>query len=708
MERPMSPEVSLIPRACQKSILPSRFGRPRILPWKNNLTGLSRTHNLFFLASIDKILVFEPQFPSHELRSFRLKIRLPTTRPGLPGQHTPDSPHAINRLLIERLGTLEILAVACDDGDVIAYYIKDIQYAIDNKVFKVRQNGHWVGGDGHLLPLFHQNVGKSAWGLAVHREARMLAVSANTKEVTVYGFALTQGDGRSSPSCQNSNLFEDVTHIPVSFRDTGWRMILRSDSNASNIPDVSFCNTPEDPNGRFLASTNIHGVTTLWDLQYNCCIEEFVVRTRQRHGLFEQWNLQMSGKHGGWHVLFLDKRSFGVAKPEERQTANLFWDGNTGESEDQSSPGEEELYEDTDEISSEEEETASGIESGIESAEAEENQGTEGPPSNSNQYVSLVDQSPTHRSFIANHRPPGDLESVNERSQFWMRVLPECGAGFLSPLPNSPILLASIRDAYLLQPESDTSGRTRLIHNTDPQKPPEVVSNGKVLGLGCIMAFDFSSQLPQPFCPIQTLHNPLKESFSLSSLIHQCERLNMVDEIPELGIVVIGCGKGRVAIIQLIKRPVLQNSSETGAARTGSKPKSREGRRGDSVSVSDDIQTSTGGFGTTINHSTCWQCGKPRVDQDQWQQKTKPIKAPTRNGEIYTFKLLHKIPLQDQEQDGERPPFPLVGTAVGPVPGSRQRWRIILTYLDGSILGYEICRVKDKGNGTFGVPEIQV
>ncbi|KAL5377600.1 hypothetical protein DPSP01_009654 [Paraphaeosphaeria sporulosa] len=101
----------------------------------------------------------------------------------------------------------------------------------------------------HILPLQHINVGSSAWGLAVHRNARLIAISANTHLVTVVAYGLSQPEGG-----QNEFAFP---------RDQNQTITLRSQTN---IPAVSFDNTGGDPTGRWLASSSIDGLTHLWDL----------------------------------------------------------------------------------------------------------------------------------------------------------------------------------------------------------------------------------------------------------------------------------------------------------------------------------------------------------------------------------------------------------------------------------------------------------
>ena len=718
MEYSLDHDVSLIRKSCERSTLPDQFGRSQLLQWKNNLTGLSRAYNLFFIASIDKILVFEPHFPTQELGSSNLKIKLPVSSPGLPGHHSIDHPHAINQILVGELGDFEIVVAACDDGDVVAYYVKDIQYAIDAGASKIRRDGQWDSRNDRLRPILHENVRKSAWGLAIHREARMLAVSANTKEITIYSFALTGGDAHSSlEGGEGDSIFNDIretTNGPVFLYDrrSNRRMTLRTDSVASNIPNISFCNTPEDPHGRFLASTNIVGVTIIWDLEHSCTVEEVVLRTRSPRATFEQWNLRMSEKHGGWNIRFLDKRSFRTTDSGDRTPTNLFWDVHPGDSRLASWVGNsDDDFEGTEVSGSEEDEE----EIDIQLDDNEVLPGSVEPHSNLIQQLLPTTVSSTHSGLFIKDRS-GYLESINDRSQFWMSVLTDCRAGERSTLPSCPILHTSIRDVFMLQPECDTSGRTRPVPKEDAESAPNVVdSPSKVManrlapGLGPILSFDFSSELPQPFCPIQVLHNPLKESLPFSSLITQCERLNMVDEIAELGVVVIGCGKGKVAIVQLIKHSIpLPTSTGTGHPCSESKRRKRQRTSRGSPTIDPGIP-----FGGRELEST----EKPRPDghsgkvhrrggQDQYVPNW--VTLPSRNNEIYTFKLAHKLPLPEQELSGERPRLPLVGIAVGPVQGSKRRWRILLTYSDGTILSYEVCRAKDKGHDATGVQEIFV
>jgi hypothetical protein len=88
-------------------------------------------------------------------------------------------------MLIGNLGTHEVLLLGCDDGDVLAYYTHSISFAVLSK----HQSTQAL-----IKPFFHENVGLSVWGLALHEKSRLLAASSNLKEVTVFVFACSNHD----------------------------------------------------------------------------------------------------------------------------------------------------------------------------------------------------------------------------------------------------------------------------------------------------------------------------------------------------------------------------------------------------------------------------------------------------------------------------------------------------------------------------------
>ncbi|KAJ4289810.1 Mitochondrial DNA replication protein yhm2 [Kalmusia sp. IMI 367209] len=161
--------------------------------WRCELTALSRVYNLYFVAWNDRIRIYQPGFPNQTLSVEPVwTLTVPATGVPTPPGIDLEDPHSINRLHVDYLGNSEILLIACDDGDIVGYRTSNIHQAIKNKQDAgMDQDG--VDQDG--MRCFElQNIGASAWGLAVHREARLIAISANTHVVKVIAYALSKPD----------------------------------------------------------------------------------------------------------------------------------------------------------------------------------------------------------------------------------------------------------------------------------------------------------------------------------------------------------------------------------------------------------------------------------------------------------------------------------------------------------------------------------
>lgn len=191
-------------------------------------TGLSQLYNLYFLANQDSIYIYQLTFPAQHFTSQpALILDLPECLSGTRrGEVDPSHPHAVNRLHVGNLGSEEILLVSCDDGDVIGYHISAIQRFIDareqSQLLRQQRQGPAGLDNARLdstfdeveddLPeaFFHKNVRRSAWGLAVHEEARLIAVSANSHVITLFAFALTNKiPDKGNDGYFNHNYFDD-------------------------------------------------------------------------------------------------------------------------------------------------------------------------------------------------------------------------------------------------------------------------------------------------------------------------------------------------------------------------------------------------------------------------------------------------------------------------------------------------------------------
>ena len=162
---------------------------PHIARWRLNVTALSQVYNLYFVAYKNQIHVSRPRscvtntLPVYP--DLVLKPRASAMSHHVGGGIDREFPHQVNHLIVGDLGLKEILLLAFDDGDVIAYYTAQIEEAL------VHQESKEERSLVPIEPFFHENVDKSAWGLAIHKESRLIAVGTNNHNVAVFIFALT-------------------------------------------------------------------------------------------------------------------------------------------------------------------------------------------------------------------------------------------------------------------------------------------------------------------------------------------------------------------------------------------------------------------------------------------------------------------------------------------------------------------------------------
>lgn len=164
---------------------------PQFEQHRMNLTALSQTYNLYFVAFRNQIYVYRPRNLDHSVPGKPdLVIRPPSlTGRAKPRSIFPDHPHCVNSMIVGDLGSLEILLVAFDDGDVYAYFTQGLEAEMRRR--ELRQN------PSQLIqprPLFSENLGDSAWGLAIHKSLRIIAVSCNDHRLRLFCFGLNKDD----------------------------------------------------------------------------------------------------------------------------------------------------------------------------------------------------------------------------------------------------------------------------------------------------------------------------------------------------------------------------------------------------------------------------------------------------------------------------------------------------------------------------------
>jgi len=309
---------------------------PPVSRWRNNLTALSQHENLFFVASDDCIAVYQPEFPYQTLK--RQPVLL--IQPDLENRHAHGymgtrrdgaQAHCINQLIVGDLGSQEILLLATDSGNVVAYHTTGIIKAISRA--PEPPPGQGPAQALNLRPFFRHWVRQSAWGLDIHKEARMIAVSANTPNraqpaatedpsatITVFAFGLSEHSGHDDPDEDGNSDVDEVEwadwnahpNAKEPKRDRNYKVVLAGmNGHGHNIPNISFVNTTEDCEGTWLLSTDITGTMKLWRIWKGTCFRSWYFGDQENNvGPFFHAN------YPGWAVAALDEHSFRTANTD--------------------------------------------------------------------------------------------------------------------------------------------------------------------------------------------------------------------------------------------------------------------------------------------------------------------------------------------------------------------------------------------------------
>lgn len=651
--------------------------------WRCELTALSQRHNLYFVACNDFISVHEPGFPDQwipaepRLVFYPPPLRLYQPVPFIYGID-PNDPHSITRILVDYLGNDEILLVACDDGDVIGFRIEEIWYALqsrcnDTDPKAIKEN---------IKPFFHRNIGASAWGIAVHRKARMIAFSANSFKITVIAFALAYLNEETSSSDESEwSKIPPEPEFDGGIADSPSQRIhdrVFTVAAYTNIPSIAFDNTGKDPKGRWLLSSSIDGKTILFDLHHKqlCMVLQMgwcaSVTHPGRAPLSEKWLCNCKSKHNvlhaAWGAMFLDvlsahetcipridlkhKHEAPYFKEADRQKRRFSVVKNNP-SDNVAPPGTEsspsttnELGDDSESLeasSSDDALTEHAAESNEDSLDADSNEEDESDE-NSQGHTStnrfLMQANIRRRQlpyfdFQIRHRLKGEPEDVSdcchsinpEQHHLPHTALDDHHIHFADAVQfHLPRLIITKDDIFLIQrpPPSETASR-----QTDSSLYPYLVTT---------MRFP--------------LHPGNQDPIPSESYDRHC----FSAQIPELGIFIIASPLGRAAIFSLTK--------------------SRE--------------------------------------------------PPDAEHCIYGFQLEHILPFvkgaEEKVCDIVAPKHRLAGIAVGPVQGmldkradtpsgddgydprayGEGKWRLLIYYTDHTVLSYEIARKKTDGDLWLG------
>ena len=122
----------------------------------------------------------------------------------------------------------------------------------------------------------------------MHKEARLFAISSNTHDIHIYAFALGRGldeDSSSDSGDDTSDLhmeslvenadWNDLNGPPALHQRTSQNLRIVLRGHQTNIPNISFCNTEADADGRYLISTDIEDSNHVWDIWQQNSICDF-------------------------------------------------------------------------------------------------------------------------------------------------------------------------------------------------------------------------------------------------------------------------------------------------------------------------------------------------------------------------------------------------------------------------------------------------
>ncbi|KAM4059045.1 CRT10 domain-containing protein [Hirsutella rhossiliensis] len=280
---------------------------PTMQRYRNNLTALSQLYNLYLVAYQGNIFVYVPRsvpkqtIPRHP--DLRLFPRPSVASRHIGGYQDPSNPHTINHIMVGALGMEEAVVACYDDGDVVAYLTSEI--------------ADWINGARHgprntvPRPFLHENVGKSAWGLAVHRKSRLIAVSSNRCEVTVFALGLAPSKkGRQEPdSCECCR--RDCGHVEshVRQRARNWRIVVTLGRLADNIPNVCFVDDDQG-SADMICAIDIRGaiwLADIWKPSQPATRVEPCNCVQLRNS--DSWPA-LSSRLRGWGILALPRSSF--------------------------------------------------------------------------------------------------------------------------------------------------------------------------------------------------------------------------------------------------------------------------------------------------------------------------------------------------------------------------------------------------------------
>ncbi|KAG6030335.1 hypothetical protein E4U41_000125 [Claviceps citrina] len=292
---------------------------PCMQRFRNNLTALSQKYNLYLVAYRSRIYVYVPRSGPRQTIPQRPDAEISTSSSPVGrivgGYIDPDAAHNINHIVVGSLGEEEVVVTCHDDGDVTALYTKDIaEYALSSPDIPPaatprRRRTSWAPAVRRAKapkPFFRENVGASAWGIAIHQHSRLIAISSNRAEITVFAPALATPAPQTQQSCDCDSCCEDVEER-IRCRARNWRIVVVLGLLASNLPNISFL---DDKYGNADKISAVDILGTMW-------VAEIWKRNQAVIRVMPSASPLLKSEKRGWGILALANKHFLTVHSEE-------------------------------------------------------------------------------------------------------------------------------------------------------------------------------------------------------------------------------------------------------------------------------------------------------------------------------------------------------------------------------------------------------
>ena len=437
-------------------------------------------------------------------------------------------------------------------------------------------------------------------------------------------------------------------------RDNNYRAELQSSGHESNIPQVAFCNTPDDPSGKFLLSCDISGSVRLWDVHNRIVLKILYPTTsgpdqhRTFSSLWSAWGLHWVDKRAfrktnshnvalQYCVLWRDHFDCVVDVSVTKKLVNesgrwTIGDAGISDEMDVDHRGRGAFNRSGGVV----DDWLEGNSDGDEEEESEGGDDDEATDTSDAEILDVIASAPQH---IYTH---SGVAQVRLDPQNW--CIDTSHQRGLPPNAYSSSHCHTRREHLESEGYDGSPQHEKGLKKTAEPSDPVLIFNPRAVHL-FQSTLSMHREFAGPRHPTVFLNDPLEQDMHSAWRVRvdRHDRMNLTVQIPELGVILAGSPKGRVAVFSLHE--------------LHPNPFARE--------------------------------------------PATPIR---------TMRLEHILPRQSQEHRNERPSSTLIGVAASPLqghakspqrpgeaasvqaPSTARKWRILLLYRDQGLLSYEIRR----------------